>query len=428
MPAEPPVPAPRAPVAPAARALVADVLVVGAGPAGTAAAVVLAGAGRTVVVADKAVFPRDKCCGDGLTTLALRELETLGLAPRTVPSWQPVDRAWLRAPNGREVELPLPTDGTFAVTAPRRELDAALVQLAREAGADVRDGHALTALSQHHDRVQAEVTGIGSVVARYAIAADGMWSPARRMIGADRPGYLGEWHAVRQYASRVTGTAAHRLHVWFEPDLLPGYAWSFPLPGGRANVGFGVLRDGQRNGRALNDLWAGLLLRPHIAAALGPEVELEERMLAWPIPAGIDRAVLGRGRTLLVGDAAMATDTMTGEGIGQALLTGRLAAEAVLAAGALRPAAAIADYERSVRRHLLADHRMSAALGRVLVSGRATDAAIRLAGLNNWTRRNFARWMFEDEPRAVALTPRRWHRSMFHRPGPYRASEQPQSH
>ena len=74
---------------------VADVVVVGAGPAGATAATLLARAGRSVIVIDKAVFPRDKCCGDGLTTLALRELELLGLKPAMVPSWKSVDAAWL---------------------------------------------------------------------------------------------------------------------------------------------------------------------------------------------------------------------------------------------------------------------------------------------------------------------------------------------
>ncbi|MFM7093252.1 MAG: NAD(P)/FAD-dependent oxidoreductase, partial [Actinomycetota bacterium] len=72
-----------------------DVLVVGAGPAGTAAATVLARAGRSVIVADKAEFPRDKCCGDGLTTLALRMLEKIDFDPGVIASWQTVDSAWL---------------------------------------------------------------------------------------------------------------------------------------------------------------------------------------------------------------------------------------------------------------------------------------------------------------------------------------------
>ncbi|MDP2290469.1 MAG: NAD(P)/FAD-dependent oxidoreductase [Actinomycetota bacterium] len=400
--------------------LVADVLVIGAGPAGTAASITLRRAGRSVIVVDKALFPRDKCCGDGLTTLALRELEPLGLRPEHVPNWQTVEAAWLRSPSGREVCLPLPSDGLFAATTPRRELDAALVRLARTAGADVREGHALLDLRDGSDHVEADVSGLGTVRARYVIAADGMWSPTRKLLGLAEPGYLGEWHAFRQYARNVTGPAADRLYVWFEPDFLPGYAWSFPLPDGRVNLGFGVLRDGSRTGKSMNADWAGLVERPHIREALGPDVELEDRVTAWPIPAGVDRAVLSTGRVLFVGDAARVTDVMTGEGIGQAVLTGRLSAEAITHGGALLPADVCAEYERAVRHHLFADHRMSKVLNGWLAKPLLARGAIRVVGLNAWTRRHFVRWMFEDEPRAVVLTPRRWHRQFLRRPGPYR--------
>lgn len=398
-----------------------DALVVGGGPAGSAAAITLRRSGRSVVVIDKAVFPRDKCCGDGLTTLALRELDALGLEPERVEGWFDVDAAYLRSPSGREVRVPLPTVGRFAAVAPRASLDAALVDRARAAGATVLDGHAFASIdTSAPGHVDVEVSGVGTVRTRYVVAADGMWSPVRKAVGATVPGYRGEWHAFRQYARNVTGPAAERLIVWFEGDLLPGYAWSFPLPGGRANIGFGVLRDGERKVRDMADLWRDLLARPHVVEALGADVELEGRHTAWPIPARVDGVRLTSGRVLFVGDAAAATDVMTGEGIGQALLTGRLASEAIVAAGALSPGAATAVYERHVADELFADHRMSARLGAVLASERGARGAIRVvASSGEWGKRNFARWMFEDEPRAILTTPRRWHRSMLRRPGAY---------
>jgi flavin-dependent dehydrogenase len=303
--------------------------------------------------------------------------------------------------------------------APRLQLDDALLRVARKEGAAIHDGRAFRSLEQHDDRVVVDLDG-GRAVARYVVAADGMWSPVRKSCGLARPGYLGEWHGVRQYARGVTGSARDDLHVWFEPDLVPGYAWSFPLPGGRANVGFGVLRDGSRRGAEIKRLWQELLTRPHIVDALGPGAALEERHLAWPIPARIDRVPLAAGRVLFVGDAAAATDVMTGEGIGQALLTGRLAAESIIGAGALQPTLARATYEREVEHHLVADHRMSAALGRVLARPWGARGAVRVVGASGeWGRRNFARWMFEDEPRAVLLTPTRWHRRFLARPGAY---------
>ncbi|MEY2553779.1 MAG: hypothetical protein QOC57_1639, partial [Ilumatobacteraceae bacterium] len=255
----------------------ADVVVIGAGPAGSTAATLLARAGRSVVLIDKATFPRDKCCGDGLTTLALRELEALGLRPAMVPSWKSVDAAWLRSPSGREVQVPLPSDGVFAATTPRRELDAALVDLAISAGARVLQGHALQSIRQSPTSVDVDVAGAGSFTAAYVVAADGMWSPTRKALGIGEAGYLGEWHAFRQYARNVTGPAADRLIVWFERDLLPGYMWSFPLPSGRVNIGFGVQRDGARRVRDMKSLWDDLLTRSHVIDALGPGFELEDR-------------------------------------------------------------------------------------------------------------------------------------------------------
>ena len=116
-------------------------------------------------------------------------------------------------------------------------------------------------------------------------------------------------------------------------------------------------------------------------------------------------------RTLFVGDAAAATDLMTGEGIAQALLTGMLAARAIIESS--NPDTVRRHYEQSVKRELFADHRMSVVLQSVLARPRALDAAVRVAGLSDWTRRNFARWLFEDYPRAILLTPRRWRRDMF---------------
>jgi geranylgeranyl reductase family protein len=404
----------------------ADVVVVGAGPAGAAAGITLARGGRRVVVVDKARFPRDKCCGDGLTTDALRRLEGLGFQPSMVPSWRDVDAAWVRSPNGRVAEFPFPRGaGEFGAVAPRVELDAALVELARRTGADVYDGHGLVACATESDRVIVTVAGLGQIRARYAIGADGMWSRLRKLIGLSEPGYLGEWHAFRQYVDGVSGSAADRLWVWFEPDLLPGYAWSFPLPGGRANVGFGVLRQPGRTVQDMKRTWPDLLARPHVAEALGPVARPVGGHKAWPIPARVDRRSLGTGRVLFVGDAAAATDPMTGEGIAQALESGVLAAEAILDAGALRPDVALARYERAVRRGLVPDHRMARALQHVLRREWGARAAVRIAGARPWTRRNFGRWLFEDEPRAVLATPHRWHRHFLSRPGAFRVLTRP---
>ena len=100
---------------------------------------------------------------------------------------------------------------------------------------------------------------------------------------------MGEWHAFRQYFTNVTGTAADKMIVWFEPSILPGYVWSFPLGGGRANVGFGITRDAGTHTSSMNAQWPALLTTAHIAAALGEHAVAESPHRAWPIPARVDK-------------------------------------------------------------------------------------------------------------------------------------------
>jgi geranylgeranyl reductase family protein len=411
--------------------LVCDVLVVGAGPSGIAAALELQSTGQTVVVIDKAFFPRDKCCGDGLTTGALRILDELGFDPQTVPNWTVCSDVWLRSPSGSEMQFSLPTRGQFAAIAPRIELDNALVQLARSKDIRVLEGHEFVSISeQTSDHITIDISNshsnnkIETVQSKFVIASDGMWSPVRKSLGMSTPGYLGEWHAFRQYANNVTGSAKDRLHVWFEKDLLPGYAWSFPLQNGRVNIGFGILRGGKYSVQQMKDLWPNLLARKHIAKALGSEVVMEDRHTAWPIPARVTSAPHSSGRVLFIGDAACVTDSLTGEGIGQALLSGQLSAQAIVAGIGREASVTRNKYEQLIRQHFFADHRMSMTLGSVLKSSLGARAALRIANLTPWTRRNFVRWMFEDEPRAAIFTPSRWHRNFLRRDGAYVTQDQ----
>ncbi len=386
-----------------------EVVIVGAGPAGSAAAIVLARAGCSVSVFDKASFPREKCCGDGLTSLALRELEKLGFEPSTVPSWNPVDEFVLTSPRGRQTRYPLPSDhGHHAVIAKRSDLDSALVDLARSAGATIHEDDALLDAVAEPAEVELSFRLSGSVRASHVIGADGMWSPLRRALGLSIDGYRGEWHAFRQYFHDVGPRAATELSVWFEPDILPGYVWSFPLPGNVANVGFGIQRGGAKSIQSMSRLWPDILARPHIREFIGESATGSDTHKAWPIPARVGRSPLVGPHTMFVGDAAAVTDPLTGEGIGQALLTGRLAAEAILSSDE-----APTHYERAVNRKFVADDRMARALVPLLARPAIAGAVLRLTSTSGWTRRNFARWMFEDYPRGMIATPRRWHRGMF---------------
>jgi geranylgeranyl reductase family protein len=395
------------------RAYHPDVTVVGAGPAGVTAAITLTRQGRRVCLVDRAVFPRDKCCGDGLTTSALRRLYALGLDPTEVRSWQPIAETVIRSPDGRTGSLTFRPGGSVQAAAARRyDLDAALVTLARTCGVDVREGTGVVGarLEEEGRAVGLELADGSALRSSYVIAADGMWSPMRKLTAADDPrGYLGDWHAIRQYFTG-TGPAAEKMWVWFDADILPGYAWSFPLPGGGANVGYGILRrPGQATG-SMKALWADLVTRPHIASVLGPDARPEEPFKAWPIPTRIRRSSLSAlgGRVHFVGDAARCGDPLTGEGIGQAMESAEVAVHSVVHAGPDRPDRAALAYRRRIDATLGVDDKVSIAASKMLRRPRFANGWQRVVMVNDTTRYQFLRWMFEDYPRALIFTPRRW--------------------
>ena len=405
---------------PSLQSVAKKVLIIGAGPSGTACALTLHRLGHNVTVVDKATFPRDKCCGDGLTTNALRILEDLDFSPNTVPDWKQTHKVIVQSPDGRTLDMDLPQgQGMFAAVAPRRQLDHALVNQCIQQGIAVHQGHSFrSVVSNDANAISIDIEGLGIVEADYVIAADGMWSPVRKSLNLSTPGYLGEWHAFRQYLSNVNGPAAKNLYVWFDDDVLPGYIWSFPLPNNRVNFGFCMLRNEATTMQFMKKTWADLFERPHVRAALGNNFSPEDRHSAWPIPARIDNALRSTGRILFVGDAVCATDIMTGEGIAQALETGIAAANAI--AYAHTPSEVRHHYSQALDTTLLADHRMSKFLGTLLSSPRTTRRVLALVNSTAWTKRYFVRWMFEDEPRAALFTPRRWHRRFLRRPGAYR--------
>jgi len=402
---------------------VLDLLIIGAGPAGAAAAIEAASAGLSSLTIDKAQFPRDKCCGDGLTAGALRHLEALGVTPQTVPSWQRVEKVKVAGPNRRLHDFELPANrGQFAAIARRSELDHALVKRARQAGAKVVENATLEAIrisgaGTSKQTVLASFNG-EQVQARHAIAADGMWSPTRKLLGLTEPGQRGEWHAFRQYFHNVSPAASTDLHVWFEEDLLPGYFWAFPLADNSVNVGFGIQRGSGHRIQSMKRLWPDLLSRSHLREVLGPDATPEAPHKAWPIPARLGRAPLTAGPVFFVGDAAGATDPMTGEGIGQALETGRLAVSCLADRARNRPSP-MAWYEQTLRSGMAIDHRLAEQLARVLATRRGAQWSVNVAGLTDWTSRNFARWLFEDYPRAVLATPTRWRRNTFKADGAF---------
>jgi len=290
-----------------------DVLVVGAGPAGSATAIHLARGGARVLLADKATFPRDKPCGGGLTGRALRH------APCDVePAVERVvDRFVLRARYGRPVAL-ASRDPLIRMTQ-RRRLDLHLAEQAAAAGAEFRDGVRVEELALRDDHVAAVVGG-SPVRASLVVGADGANGVVARAAG------LGDG-IVRGVALEgnvpwgALDPAAYQGTAWVEIGVVPGgYGWVFPK-GDHANLGVGGWLDQGPQLRAHLDR----LARAH---GLDPGALTEVR--GHRLPMRRPGSSAASGRVLLVGDAAGLVDPLSGDGIYEAFVSARLAAEAVL--------------------------------------------------------------------------------------------------
>jgi geranylgeranyl reductase family protein len=293
-----------------------DVVVVGGGPAGAACAAAArrADPSARVLVLDRADFPRDKVCGDGIAPEALDVLAGLGIDPAGLTEgFAAVPRLRLRSPGGATVERAM---HRAASVVPRAVFDSRLLTAALASGAEFRR-HTVRRLEVLPTRVEVD----GSFTARVLVGADGAESVVRRFLGIEpnRDDRLAI--AIRGYAPQPPGTHGVQVILTTE-QRWPAYAWAFPLGDGRANVGYGELVSSRvtRGG-----LLAGL-------QRLLPGVEAAE-LKAHRLPLSTGRPRQPDGRVLLAGDAASLINPLTGEGIFYAVLSGALAGAAAVGGG-----------------------------------------------------------------------------------------------
>jgi geranylgeranyl reductase family protein len=327
-----------------------DVVVVGAGPAGAAAAIAARRAGAGVLLLDRDDFPRDKPCGDGIAAEALDVLEGLGVSDAAA-GYPAVARLRLVGPGGAEVarELPRP-----AHTVPRRVFDARLVEAAVEAGAELRK-HTVRTITPTREHVTIDER----IRAQVLIGADGATSIVRRLIGqpVNPPGHLA--FAIRGYAP--TSNTDEQLIVTTR-QRWPAYAWEFPVGDGTANVGYGeVLR-----GRPLSRAYLERRLREMLPGAEPAGLR------GHHLPLSTRRPAPSNDRVLLAGDALSLINPFTGEGIFYAVLSGALAGAA---AASKDPAAYGHTLNRRLGRHL----RHSKLVALLSREPRVVDAAVRAA-------------------------------------------------
>jgi len=352
-----------------------DVVVVGAGPAGSIAALVLARSGARVALADKAAFPRDKACGDLVGPRGVQVLADLGL--RVPDAGQGSDLLAV-GPSGGRARLPAFTGRTYpghGIIVPRLALDHALREAALQAGAVPLRARVTAVEAGADGRVEAVISSDGQRLAgEVIIATDGALSPVARLAGMLDPQAALWGFAIRAYLRAEVPLPLLVLLDASPWRIYPGYGWLFPGADGQANVGIGVGLGSDRGQAPLR----GDLAR--LVALLGQYGDLSQDARPGPVMGGWLRmggtgTPPAAGNVLLAGDAAGLINPLQGEGIGPAMVSGRLAAEAVLA----DPARAAPAYTEAIEAAFGPYMTGAAALQRALLRRpRATSAATRL--------------------------------------------------
>lgn len=317
-----------------------DVAVVGAGPAGSAAAQRLAAHGLDVVLIDRHRFPRPKTCGDGLTPRALALIEGMGALDElrgfpSIDSLVSVDLVTEEATRSRLLHRR--GDALRATTVPRTVLDDTLRRAAGRAGATLLDGVEVRSAHLEHGAVTGlhalSPAGPLRIDARVTVVAEGAAGRLSRLLGpSSHPRISGI--AVRQYFV-LSGTPEPAFRIYFPLPVahtpLCGYGWLFPAGDGRANVGvggfFGTRRVTRERVRAVFGAFVRRLrsIEPSMSTAVPCGAAEGGR-----IPSALRCGPFGMAGMVLVGDAVGAANFFTGEGISQALESGQAAADAIL--------------------------------------------------------------------------------------------------
>lgn len=389
-----------------------DVLVVGAGPAGSAAAAWSARAGLDTVLVDAAVFPRDKTCGDGLTPRAIAELAKLGLT-----DWLQAHTVnlGLRAHGfGQTLLLPWPALPDSELPAwgsavARTELDDHLRTVAIKSGALALDGARAVAVRMGGDRVAAVTFKSGDdtleIECRRLVVADGVRSPLGKLLGR-------EWHRDTVYgvAGRSYVESAMSDDPWIsshlelrgeDGELLSGYGWIFPLGTGEVNLGVGTLATLKRPANiAVKPLMSFYAEQRREEFQLSGELRAPASAL---LPMGGAVSNVAGANWALIGDAAACVNPLNGEGIDYGLETGRLVAELMEADGDLGTA-----WPQILREHYGESFSIARRLAGVATMPQVV-AALGPAGMrSDWLMTLALRWMgnlvdAEDRDRAARV-------------------------
>jgi len=320
--------------------------IIGAGPAGATLAHFLAKARIPHVLIDKATFPRDKICGDGITLDVVNVLKRISPAlldqfvaeQEVIPSWG----FSFHAPNGREIRHDFKSDGfNYApfYTARRLTLDDFLVKTLTESYTAFRPQTTVKHLHYVDEGVQLHLqkhTGEEEELqVKYVIGAEGEKPVVSKHLGL-KP-YRHKDHligALRVYYRGVEGFHPHQhLEFFFDKRLIPGYFWAFPLSHGEANVGLGMVsREASLKKANLKKLLREVIATNPTIAPMFAQAEPIEKPVGWGLPTMTPARNIAGKRFALIGDAAGMIEPFTGKGIGPGMMSARICSEHLISA------------------------------------------------------------------------------------------------
>jgi geranylgeranyl reductase family protein len=316
-------------------------IIIGAGPSGAGTSIYLTKAGIPHVIVEKDLFPRDKVCGDacsGKTAFVLRKAnpdwleEIFNDATKFTPSHGIV----FVAPNGKPLDIPFnpnrePGQQAPGFTTPRLVFDNFLFEKLPSDHATIFQEASITDVTRNDNNVtvtfkQHDKTYV--VSAPLIVGADGDKSIVRKQFLPEHTTDKTSAVGLRAYYEGVTGMHGENyIELHFLPEVLPGYFWVFPLPNGMANVGVGIPSETIRS-KKINlreKMLHAIETNPNIAPRF-KNAKLNGKIQGWGLPMGTERRPVSGSNFLLVGDAAALIDPFSGEGIGNALYSGMLAA------------------------------------------------------------------------------------------------------
>jgi geranylgeranyl reductase family protein len=371
-----------------------DIVIVGAGPAGATMALMLAGSGISVTVIDKERFPRGKICGDALSGKAVSVMRRmpdgifeafLGTVPKT-PSYG----IRFVSPGRHILDVPFKPTGDIppGFICPRKEFDAFLVSKIRDYDIRLIEGERVVEVTRGNGLATA-VTENLTVNGKVIAGADGVHSAVRSLLGQPKPLRKGICTGVRAYFEGVSGLHPENyIELIYLRELLPFYFWIFPEVNGLCNAGLAMLQSEISSNRVNVGAVFDQVIKSH--PTIAPRfrgARMAGRAEAHALPLGTQPGPLSGDRFLLLGDAASLVDPFTGEGIGNAMASGEVAARVIkncFEKGDLS-ANGLGNYEVQLRRRIGRDLRISGMLQKLAKSPRLFD-------LVSWTGRGWLRF------------------------------------